>query len=150
MGIVHQRSRPGCPQDNGAHERMHRTLKRQAIKPVRATCTAQQRNFEAFRSEYNTERPHERLAQQTPASQYHASPRPYPDRLPMPEYPRHLLVKKITTGGTFRFQHKLLYLANAMVDQHIGLEEIDDGIRAIHFATVLLATFDERDYIITG
>lgn len=129
---------------------MHRTLKRQAIKPVRATCTAQQRNFEAFRSEYNTERPHERLAQQTPASQYHASPRPYPDRLPMPEYPRHLLVKKITTGGTFRFQHKLLYLANAMVDQHIGLEEIDDGIRAIHFATVLLATFDERDYIITG
>jgi len=150
LGIVHQRSRPGCPQDNGAHERMHRTLKRHAIKPVRATCTAQQRNFDAFRSEYNTERPHERLAQQTPAAQYHASPRPYPDRLPMPEYPRHFLVKKITTGGTFRFQHKLLYLANAMVDQHIGLEEIDDGIWAIHFTTVLLATFDERDYIITG
>lgn len=150
LGIVHQRSRPGCPQDNGAHERMHRTLKRQAIKPVRGTCAAQQRNFDAFRQEYNTERPHERLAQQTPASQYTASPRPYPERLPPLEYPRHCLVKKITTGGTFRFQHKLLYLANAMVDQHIGLEETDDGIWAIHFNTVLLATFDERDYIISG
>jgi putative transposase len=150
LGIVHQRSRPGCPQDNGAHERMHRTLKRQAIKPVRASCTAQQRNFDAFQREYNTERPHERLGQHTPASRYVASPRPYPERLPPLEYPGHFLVKKITTGGTFRFQHKLLYLANAMVDQHIGLEEADDGIWTIHSNTVLLATFDERDYIITG
>ena len=62
----------------------------------------------------------------------------------------HFLVKKITTGGTFRFRHKLLYLANAMVDQPIGLEETDDGIWAIHFNSVLLAIFDERDYIITG
>jgi transposase InsO family protein len=150
LGIAHQRSRPGCPQDNGAHERMHRTLKRQAIKPVRATCAAQQRNFDAFRHEYNDERPHEYLQQDTPASRYGASPRPYPTRLPALEYPGHFLVKKITTGGTFRFQHKLLYLANAMVDQHIGVEETDDGIWAIHFNTVLLATFDERDYIITG
>lgn len=150
LGILHQRSRPGCPQDNGAHERMHRTLKRQAIKPVRGSCTAQQRNFEAFRHEYNEERPHERLQQQTPASQYQASPRPYPERLPMLEYPGHFVVKKITTGGTFRFQGRLLYLANAMVDQPIGLEETDDGIWAIYFSTILLATFDERDYIIRG
>lgn len=150
LGIVHQRIRPGCPQENGAHERMHRTLKRQAIKPVRATCAAQQRNFDAFQREYNTERPHERLGQQTPASQYRTSPRPYPERLPIPEYPGHFVVKKITTGGTFRFQNRLLYLANAMVDQQIGLEETDDGIWAIHFNTVLLATFDERDYRITG
>jgi transposase InsO family protein len=150
LGILHQRIRPGCPQENGAHERMHRTLKRQAIKPVRATCAAQQKNFDAFRREYNTERPHERLNQETPASVYRASPRPYPDRLPPLEYPGHFLVKKITTGGTFRFRSRLLYLANAMVDQHIGLEETDDGVWAIHFSTILLATFDERDYIITG
>jgi putative transposase len=150
LGILHQRSRPGCPQDNGAHERMHRTLKRQAIKPVRGSCAAQQRNFDAFRREYNEERPHERLEQQTPASQYDASARAYPNRLPPLEYPRHFLVKKITTGGTFRFQHKLLYLANAMVDQHIGLEETDDGIWSIYFNNILLATLDERDYIITG
>ncbi len=78
------------------------------------------------------------------------SPRPYLDRLPPLEYPGHVLVKKITTGGTFRFQNRLLYLANAMVDQHIGLEETDDGIWAIHFNAVLLATFDERDDIVTG
>jgi transposase InsO family protein len=150
LGILHQRIRPGCPQENGAHERMHRTMKREAIKPVRATCGAQQRNFDAFRREYNDERPHESLDQDTPASRYRASPRPYPDRLPPLEYPAHYLVKKITTGGTFRFQNRLLYLANAMVDQHIGLEETDDGIWAIHFNTVLLATFDERDYVITG
>ncbi len=150
LGIIHQRIRPGCPQENGAHERMHRTLKREALKPVRGSCAAQQRNFDAFRREYNTERPHEYLGQETPASQYLASPRPYPDRLPTPEYPGHFVVKKITTGGTFRFRTRLLYLANAMVDQHIGLEETDDGIWAIHFNTVLLATFDERDYIITG
>jgi len=150
LGIVHQRIRPGCPQENGAHERMHRTLKRQAVKPVRGTCAAQQRNFDAFRREYNTERPHERLGQQTPASRYRPSPRPYPERLTPLEYPGHVVVKKVTTGGTFRFQTRLLYLAKAMVDQHIGLEETDDGIWAIHFNTVLLATFDERDYIITG
>ena len=129
---------------------MHRTLKRQAIKPVRATCTAQQRNFDAFRHEYNTERPHERLNQETPASHYDASPRPYPERLPALEYPGHFLVKKITTGGTFHFRSRLLCLANAMVDQHIGLEETDDGLWTIYFNNVLLATFDERDYIITG
>lgn len=150
LGILHQRIRPGCPQENGAHERMHRTLKRQAIKPVRATCAAQQRNFDAFQREYNTERPHERLNQETPASQYRLSPRPFPERLPPLEYPGHFLVKKITTGGTFRFRSRLLYLANAMVDQHIGLEETDDGLWAIYFNTILLATFDERDYIITG
>ena len=150
LGILHQRSRPGCPQDNGAHERMHRTLKRQAIKPVRASTSAQQRNFDAFRQEYNEERPHERLAQQTPASQYDASPRPYPTKLPAIEYPAHFLVKTVTSAGTFRFgTHRLLYLANAMADQPIGLEETDDGIWAIYFNTILLATFDERDYIIT-
>lgn len=150
LGIIHQRSRPGCPQDNGAHERMHRTCKREAIKPVRRTCRAQQGNFDAFEHDYNFERPHEYLAQATPASRYNGSPRPYPERLPTLEYPGHFLVKKITTGGTFRFQNRLLYLANAMVDQQIGLEETDDGIWRIHFNTVLLATFDERDYIITG
>jgi putative transposase len=78
------------------------------------------------------------------------SPRPYPERLTPLEYPGHFVVKKVTTGGTFRCRDRLLYLARAMVDQTIGLEETDDGVWAIHFNTVLLATFDEHDYIITG
>ena len=150
LGIQHQRILPGRPDQNGAHERMHRTLKRHVTRPVRRTCAAQQDAFDAFRSEYNTVRPHEWLNQETPGSRYRPSPRPLPARLPPPVYPEHFVAKKITTGGTFRFRHKLLYLANAMVDQHIGLEETDDGVWNLHFNTVRLATLDEKDYIIRG
>jgi len=87
LGIVHQRIHPGAPQENGSHERMHRTLKRRAVKPVQRTCAAQQTQFDAFRVEYNTERPHDALGGDTPASRsrYVTSPRPYPERLPTPE-----------------------------------------------------------------
>ena len=150
LGIVHQRIHPGQPQENGAHERMHRSMKRRAIKPVQRTCAAQQQRFDAFRVEYNTERPHEALAMETPASVYAASPRAYPTRLPRIEYPLHFQVKKVTDAGTVRFQRKLLYLANSLVEQEVGFEETDDGIWAIYFNRVLLATMDERDYIIHG
>ena len=86
----------------------------------------------------------------TPASRYTGSPRPYPERLPVPEYPGHFLVKRVTDAGTFRFQHRLVYIANALVNQHIGLEETDDGVWPIYFNTVLLATLDERDFVILG
>jgi transposase InsO family protein len=150
LGIVHQRIHPGSPQENGAHERMHRTLKRRAVKPVQRTCAGQQRQFDAFRTEYNTERPHDALGGDTPRSRYLPSRRPYPERLPVPEYPGHFLVKRVTDAGTFRFQTRLLYIANALVNQHIGLEETDDGVWAIYFNTVLLATLDERDFVIRG
>jgi len=150
LGIQHQRIHPGRPQQNGAHERMHKTLKRSAIRPPRATMAAQQRAFNRFRLEYNTERPHQHLGGQTPASRYGSSPRAYPPCLPAQDYPGHFLVKKITTGGTFRFQHRLLFIANSLTHHHIGLEETDDGIWSIYFNTVLLAKLDERDYIIRG
>jgi putative transposase len=150
LGIQHQRIHPGRPQQNGAHERMHKTLKRSAIRPPRDNARAQQRAFNRFREEYNTERPHQYLSGQTPASRYDASPRPYPFRLPPQEYPGHFVVKKITTGGTFRFQGRLLFLANSLSNLLVGLEETDDGIWSIYFHTVLLAKLDERDYIIRG
>jgi putative transposase len=150
LGIQHQRIHPGRPQQNGAHERMHKTLKRGAIRPPRSNATAQQRAFNHFRAEYNTERPHDYLGGQTPASCYHTSPRPFPSRLPAQEYPGHFVVKKITTGGTFRFQHRLLFIASSLTNHHIGLEETDEGIWSIYFNTVLLAKLDERDYIIRG
>jgi hypothetical protein len=145
-----RRVRPGQPQENGAHERMHRTMKRRALKPVQRTCVSQRKQFDAFRTEHNTERPHEALHQDTPATHYTTSPRPYPSTLPTIEYPLHFLVKKVTDAGTFRFQKRLLYVANSLVDQHVGLEETDDGIWSIYFSTVLIATVDERDYIIRG
>jgi transposase InsO family protein len=150
LGVQHQRIHPGRPQQNGAHERMHKTLKRGAIRPPRANAPAQQRAFNRFRAEYNDERPHASLGGKTPASQYRPAPHPYPRILPPQEYPGHFLVKKITTGGTFRFQRRLLFIANSLTNHHIGLEETADGIWSIYFNTVLLAKFDERDYIIRG
>jgi putative transposase len=150
LGIQHQRIRPGRPQENGAHERMHRTLKRGAIRPPRANAPAQQRAFNAFRAEYNTERPHDYLDGQTPASCYHTSGRDYPSRLPTQEYPGHYLVKKVTMAGTVRFQHRLLYIANALAFHHIGFEETEDGIWSLYFNAVLLAKLDERDGVLRG
>lgn len=150
LGIQHQRIRPASPQENGVHERMHRTLKQEACRPPRAHCAAQQRAFNAFRTEFNDERPHAALNNDTPSSRYRESPRVYTGHLPPLEYPAHFLVKKITTGGTFKFKHRLLFLSNALTDHHIGLEECNPGIWNIFFANVLLAKIDERDFVIRG
>ena len=148
LGIQHQRSRPATPQDNAAHERMHKTLKAGAIRPPRGSLAAQQRAFNIYRTEYNEERPHQYLRGRSPGQLYRPSPRPYPERLPPLEYPGHFLVKRVTNAGTFRFKHRLLFIANALKQHHIGLEEVDDGIWSIYFNRVLLARLDERNYII--
>ncbi len=75
---------------------------------------------------------------------------PYPERLPPLEYPGHFLVKRVTNAGTFRFKDRLLFIANALKQHHIGLEETDAGVWSIYFGPVLLARLDERDYIIRG
>ena len=150
LGIQHQRILPAHPQQNGAHERMHKTLKAEAIRPPRGSLAAQQRAFNSFRTLFNEERPHEHLAGRTPASVYRSSPRPFPQKLPSLEYPGHFLVKRITNAGTFRFKHRLLFIANALKQHHIGLEEIDNGIWSIYFGQVLLARLDERDFVIRG
>lgn len=150
LGIQHQRILPGRPQQNGAHERMHKTLKADAIRPPRATLLAQQRAFNDFRQEYNEERPHQHLRGQTPAALYRPSPRAYDAPLPPIDYPGHFLVKRVTNAGTFRFKHRLLFIAHSLAPHTIGLEEVDDGIWSIYFCQVLLARLDERDYIIRG
>lgn len=150
LGIQHQRILPAHPQQNGAHERMHKTLKAGAIRPPRGTLAAQQRAFNAFRALYNDERPHETLGGRPPGAFYRPSQRPYPNKLPPIDYPGHFLVKRITNAGTFRFKHRLLFIANALKQHHIGLEEVDDGVWSIYLCRVLLARLDERDYIIRG
>jgi putative transposase len=150
LGIQHQRIRPRSPQENGAHERLHKTLKAEAIRPPKANLAAQQRAFNAFRAEFNTERPHSALNGDAPGHHYTPSPRPYPERLPPLEYPGHFIVKRVTNAGTFRLKHKLLFIANALKQHHIGLEEIDDGVWSIYLGTVLLGRVDEREMRIYG
>ncbi len=149
LGIQHQRIQPASPQQNGAHERMHKTLKRGAIHPPRATLAAQQRAFNAFRSEYNDERPHQHLGGATPSSRYRPSPRAYPTILPPIDYPSHFLVKPITAAGTFRLGDKLYFLSNALRHYPVGLEEVDDGLWSVFFCHVLLARIDERSGTLT-
>lgn len=127
---------------------MHKTLKAGAIRPPRANLIAQQRAFNQFRGVYNDERPHDALNGRTPASLYQPSVREYARQLPPIEYPGHFIVKRITHAGTFRFKKKLLFIANALKQYSIGLEEVDDGIWSIYFCNVLLGRIDERDYII--
>lgn len=148
LGIQHQRILPAHPQQNGAHEGLHKTLKAEAIRPPRGTLAAQQRAFNTFRSEDHEERPHETLGGRPPGTRSRASPRPYPEHPPPLDYPGHFLVKRVTNAGTFRLKHRLVFIANALKQHHIGLEEVADGIWSIYFGRVLLARLDERDYIL--
>lgn len=150
LGIQHQRILPAHPQQNGAHERMHKTLKGEAIRPPRATLRSQQRAFDAFRDEYNNERPHDALRGCTPSDLYRPSTRTYTGVLPSVEYPGHFIVKRATNAGTFRFKKRLLFIANALIHHPIGLEEVDDGVWSIYFCRVLLGRLDERDYVLRG
>ena len=148
LGIQHQRIRPAHPQENGTHERMHRTLKYDATRPPRAHLAAQQRAFVAFRRVYNEERPHQALGGRPPAALYQPSPRRYPRRLPPIEYPRHFAVRRVVQGGQIYFKKRLLFLAKALEDYPVGLEEIADGVWSIHFCHVRLGHVDERDRIV--
>ena len=148
LGITHSRGRPRHPQDNAAHERMHRTLKRSTLRPPQRTRQAQQHAFDRFRREFNIERPHQALRDVPPATYYRPSPRPFPERLPPLEYPGHFLVRRVCPSGGFRFRGRSLFLTKVLNQQPVGLEETDDGIWSVHFASLLLARFDERDYLL--
>jgi transposase InsO family protein len=150
LGIQHQRIRPASPQENGAHERMHRTLKAETTRPPAAALAQQQRVFTAFQREYNEVRPHAALGGDPPATRYVASPRAYPAQLPPLEYPGHFLVKRVTHAGTIRFQDRLLFLANALKEHHVGLEERDDGVWSLYLGPVLLGSIDEHTMKVYG
>lgn len=146
LGIRHQRIEPGRPEQNGAHERMHRTLKAEATRPPEPSQAAQQARFDRFRREYNDERPHEALHYSTPASLYRPSPRSLPAPLPAPTYPGHYVVRRVSNAGTFRFQTRQLFISDTLLQEDIALEETADGIWSIYFYDVLLARLDERDF----
>lgn len=150
LGIRHQRSRPGCPQDNGAHERMHRDLKRQTTRPPARNLVAQQLAFDRFLDEYNLVRPHQALGGKTPATLWTPSPRHFPHRIAAPRYPGHYELRRVSNAGTFRFQRRQLFLSNALAQELIGLEEIDDGIWSIYYYDVLLARLDDRTFEIAA
>lgn len=146
LGITPDRIEPGKPQQNGQHERMHRTLRAETARPPEARMTAQQRRFDAWRTEFNDERPHDGLGGDTPTSRYAASPRPMPEVLPEPEYPAHAEIRRVSRCGTFKMKGRQRFLSQALANETIAFEEVADGIWSVSFYTVELGRFHERDY----
>ena len=150
LGITHQRIAPGRPEQNGRHERMHRTLKAETTRPPASDHRRQQERFDAFLQEYNEERPHQALGGKTPASLWTPSARCLPLRVLEHEYPGHYLVRKISQAGNFRFWSQPVFLSRTLTGEQIGLEETGDGIWSVYFRDYLLARFDERVYRIVA
>lgn len=144
LGIRIERSRPASPQDNASHERMHRTLKQECTRPPAANLAEQQHRFDHFRHEFNHERPHEAIADRTPAELYRPSPRPYPRRLPPVDYPGHYQQRRVSAVGQFRWSNQRFFLGSVLAGEVIGLEEIEDGVWSLYFATYMLARLDEH------
>lgn len=127
LGVTCERIRPGHPEENGRHERMHRTLKFETARPPRGNLLQQQERFDEFVEEFNTERPHEALAMQRPAEIYKPSPRPFPTVLPELDYPEHDDALRVNRDGMIYFQRKQRYFAAALAGEHVGIREQRDG-----------------------
>lgn len=145
LGIMPERIEPGKPQQNGRHERMHRTLKQAAVIPPSGSMRAQQNRFDRFCEEYNRERPHEALGQKTPSSLYIKSARPYPEKLAPITYLDYYEKKKISPNGTIYWRNKMVYISYILRGETVGLEEIDDGIWRVYFGPIVLGKFNELD-----
>jgi putative transposase len=142
LGIEPERIQPGKPQQNGRHERMHRTLKQATACPPAGNRRAQQQSFNEFRREYNEQRPHEALGQTTPASCYAPSLRPYPRRVPEVEYPQGWQVRLVSPGGQMRWHGQYVFVAHALEGEPVGLEPVDDGHWRVWFSSYDIGILD--------
>jgi putative transposase len=144
LGITPERIDPGHPEQNGRHERMHRTLGEHTASPPQANARHQQRAFDLFRDEYNYERPHEALGQCTPASVYQGSPRPFPRHIPEVAYPDGYHVRRVRHHGQIKWHGHMLYLSEPLTGEPIGLYQYDDEKWNLYFGPIYLATWNQR------
>jgi transposase InsO family protein len=144
LGVMPQFIEPGKPQQNGRHERMHKTLKQETTRPPAAAMPSQQRRFDQFRHEFNKLRPHEALDLQTPATIYSPSPRPMPSKIPRIEYPDRFEVRSVSANGGIRWSKGWVNVSTVCIGEYVGLEEIDDGVWNVYFGALRLGRFLER------
>jgi transposase InsO family protein len=142
LGIRPEHIRPGKPQDNGAHERFHRTLKAAATIPSKKNLQAQQKRFDSYIHEYNVERPHASLERRPPAQLYERSPRAYPEKLPAIIYPEDSEVRLIDSGGSFKWKSENHFLTKSLSGQYIGLVENAADLVVISFGALELGVLD--------
>jgi len=144
LGITPERIAAGHPEQNGRHERMHRTLKQEAAQPPAGNRREQQRTLDQFRQEYNDVRPHEALEMQTPAAVYQPSARSFPARVPEPDYPQTMLVRSVRPHGHFRWNQHDVFLSEVLWGERVGLLPEDDRWFTIYFAQLPMARFDSQ------
>jgi putative transposase len=149
LGIRVERIEPASPQQNGRHERMHRTLKAETTRPAGANMLQQQERFDTFKDIYNNKRPHEALGQQPPAALYRPCQRRYSSRLPEPQYPLHDLVLRVRPTGHIYMPGSgrragAPFLCHALADEHVGLRELDNDVWLITYIELDLAMLDLR------
>lgn len=144
LGIKIERIKPGHPQQNGRHERMHLTLKKEAAKPAAFNFLQQQERFDHFIEVYNNERPHQGLGGAYPGELYTPSPRTYrpPDE---PDYPLHDRTVRVTRCGRICIGKRKINLSQVFAGQILGLREVDDGIWLVSFLDYDLGFFDNKE-----
>jgi len=138
LGIRVEFIEPGHPEQNGTHERMHRTLKAETTRPPAATPPAQQARFDRWRHTFNVERPHEALGMQRPAERYRPSGRRYTDRPAPPLYPGHYEVRRVKRHGVIKWRNRVCYIGEALHGRLIALTEVDDARHAVYLGELLL------------
>ena len=143
-GIALERIEPGKPQQNGRHERMHRTLKAETSRPPAATLAEQQARFDAFRDDFNLHRPHEALGQKPPADFYRPSPRPWPDILAEPWYDADHAERRVRTSGEIKWGGKLIYVSEVLAGEPVGVAETRTGDWIVRYADIDLGTIDRK------
>ena len=144
LGICPERIEPGHPEQNGRHERMHRTLKQETAAPPAANLRAQQRAFDGFRSDYNEERPHQGLELRTPGECYHGAARAYPSRVDEPEYAAPMQVRRVM-DGRIRWRRQRVFVGKGLNGERVGVEEIEEGVWRVWFSFYELGVFEERE-----
>lgn len=145
LGIQPVRIEPGRPDQNGKHERMHKTLKAEATRPSKANLAEQQREFNRFRHEFNFLRPHDHLDLKTPASCYQVNARRELNTVPPASYPKHYILRKISGNSSFKWFSRVIFVSRTLEGEVVGIEEIEDGIFSIWYRDFLIGRFNERD-----
>lgn len=149
LGIRPERIAKGVPQQNGAHERMHRTLKAETTRAPSATFAAQQQQFDAWRHTFNERRPHEALNGARPAECYAPSPRAYPRRLPMLAYPAHVELRRVNGVGRICWRGHHFFLSNVLAGEYVSLAETAEDEWTIAFGPLVLGTWSRETLAFT-
>lgn len=141
LGILHERIQPGKPQQNGRHERMHRTLKEDTTKPPARTLTAQQKKFDSFRATFNHERPHEALGNETPGSIYVPSTRMMPSRVVPFVYPKTFETRRVNNSGDVSWHKGRVFISEVFRNEDIAFDQIEDDLYRVVFYNTELGEF---------